>query len=368
MSTPRTSRNTRRRRVGSRPKQIQMLFTCVGRRIELVEAFRDAAADLGLRLTIHGADINWYAPAAHWVDHAHIVPPVKARRHIQALLQLVDRERIDLIIPLIDSDLLALSRAKPRFARQGCHVLISAESVIRVCRDKLLTFQKLRSAGIDTPDTWTWDDVTAGKRFRFPLFLKPREGSAGRGLYRASNATELRVLGSRIGNPIVQEFVEGTEHTLDVYTGLTGEPRCVVPRRRLEVRTGEVSKGVVVKDPAIIEVGRRVIRAIGPCEGVITVQCMVTAKRRIRVIEVNPRFGGGAPLSIHAGANFPKWLLTEFLGRPLRGTLMRYRDAVTMLRYDQSVFLNDVGKLKRTTNRKNAIPRNRRDQSRRPRA
>jgi carbamoyl-phosphate synthase large subunit len=266
----------------------------VGRRIELVEAFREAAADLRLRLTIHGADINWYAPAAHWVDHA--------------LLQLVERERIDLIIPLIDSDLLALSRAKPRFAERGCHVLISSEPVIRVCRDKLLTFQALRSAGIDTPDTWAWADVVARKRPRFPLFLKPREGSAGKGLHSASNAVELRV---------------------------------------------------------IIEVGRRVIGAIGSCEGVITVQCMVTAERRIRVIEVNPRFGGGAPLSIHAGANFPKWLLTEFLGRPLRDNLMSYRDAVTMLRYDQSVFLNGVKRLKRITNRKNPLPRNR---SRHPRA
>jgi carbamoyl-phosphate synthase large subunit len=345
-----------------------MLFTCVGRRIELVEAFRDAATDLGLRLTIHGADINWYAPAAHWVDQAHIVPPVKARGHIHSLLQLVERERIGLIIPLIDSDLLALSRAKARFAQRGCHVLISPEPVIRVCRDKLRTFQTLRSAGIDTPDTWSWVEVLARRRLRFPLFLKPREGSAGKGLHCASNAVELRVLGSRIDNPIVQEFVEGVEHTLDVYTGLTGEPRCVVPRRRLEVRMGEVSKGVIVKDPAIIDVGRRVIRALGPCEGVITVQCIVTPQGRIRVIEVNPRFGGGAPLSIHAGANFPKWLLTEFLGRPLRGSLMGYRDDVTMLRYDQSVFLNGVGKLKRITSRKNANPRNRRDQSRRPRA
>lgn len=368
MSTRKTSRRPRRRLAPSRTRHLRVLFTCVGRRIELVEAFREAAADLDLRLTIHGADVNWYAPAAHWVDHAHIVPPITARGHIQALLKLVERERIDLIIPLIDSDLLALSRAKPRFARQRCHVLISPEPVIRVCRDKLLTFQTLRSAGIDTPDTWSWADALARKRQQFPLFLKPREGSAGKGLHRASNDTELRVLGSRIDNPIVQEFVEGAEHTLDVYTGLTGEPRCVVPRRRLEVRTGEVSKGVIAKDPAIVEVGRRVIGAIGPCEGVITVQCMVTAERRIRVIEVNPRFGGGAPLSIHAGANFPKWLLIEFLGRPLRGNLMGYRDAVTMLRYDQSVFVNDIERLKRITSRKNRIPRNRRDRIRRPRA
>jgi carbamoyl-phosphate synthase large subunit len=118
-----------------------------------------------------------------------------------------------------------------------------------------------------------------------------------------------------------------------------------VPRKRLEVRTGEVSKGLIVKDPAVMAVGRRVAEVLGACRGVVTVQCIVADGGRIRVIEINPRFGGGAPLAIHAGADFPRWILEELLGRKPRINPLGFRDDVAMLRYDDSVFVPNASKL-----------------------
>jgi carbamoyl-phosphate synthase large subunit len=312
----------------------------VGRRIELLRAFREAADVLAIDLTLHGADINHTAPAMHFVDHAHLVPRIDTRRHIPALLELVADEKIDAVIPLIDSDLAALSRARKRFDAHGANVIISDPDVIRVCADKLLTFEALSAAGIDTPRTWPVVDAVKRRKHAFPYFFKPRRGSAGQGLFRVNDLAELKVFARREPDAIVQEFIEGVEHTLDVYTGLDGKPKCVVPRRRLEVRTGEVSKGLVVKDPRIMAVGRAVVEALGRCRGVITVQCMVAPRGRVCVIEINPRLGGGAPLSIAAGAHFPKWLMAELLGIPVRGGYERYRDNLAMLRYDESVFVN----------------------------
>jgi carbamoyl-phosphate synthase large subunit len=312
----------------------------VGRRIELLEAFRRAAASLRVRLEIHGCDVSWTAPALHHVDVPHLVPRIQDRRHIPALLKIVEKHRINAVIPLIDSDLQALAEAAPRFAERDCTAIISSPQTIEQCADKLRTYHLLRAAGIDTPRTWTVPELLRAKRKVYPYFLKPRRGSAGQGLFRVENGEELRVFGRRFPDCIVQEFVSGIEHTLDAYTGLDGVCRCVVPRRRLEVRTGEVSKGLVVKNPAIQAVGRRVIEALGPCRGVITVQCIVTPQRAIRVIEINPRFGGGAPLSIAAGADFPKWLMAELLGRRIRPDYNGFRDNLAMLRYDQSVIVN----------------------------
>lgn len=338
MARTKTGRTLKARSTGRRDR-LRILFTCVGRRIELVDAFRRAADHLDIGLDVHGADINLLAPAMHVVDHTHIVPRIGARGHLPALLKLVTEASIDVVIPLIDSDLLSLARAASRFEALGTRVLISSEPAVRTCQDKLLTYQALKTAGIDTPATWSWDEALKKKRHRFPYYMKPREGSAGLGNYRINTLDELRVLGRRVPHPIVQEFVEGVEHTLDVYTGLDGRPRCVVPRRRLEVRSGEVSKSLIVKSPALIEVGRQVATAFGQFRGVVTIQCIVTPTRRVRVIEINPRFGGGVPLSIHAGADFPKWLMAELLGRKLRYRPMAYRNGLTMLRYDQSIFL-----------------------------
>lgn len=319
-------------------RRLSILFTCVGRRVELLAAFRRAARKLRIDLTLHGADMSWFAPAMHHVDHAHIVPTLNDPAHIDALLAAVRAHRVDMIIPLIDIELLQMSRAWHRFDAVGCRLVISAEEVIETCQDKLLTYRRLKSAGIDTPRTWTCEAVLKKKRHRFPYFLKPREGSAGMGNYKIHDLDELRVLSRRVPNPIVQEFVDGVEHTLDVYTGFDGIPRCVVPRRRLEVRNGEVSKGIVVKDRRIMAVGRTVALALRNCRGVVTVQCMVTPERDIRVIEINPRFGGGAPLGIHAGADYPAWLMAEHLGRPVTIRPAAFKDHVAMLRFDDSVF------------------------------
>ena len=308
-----------------------MLFTCIGRRVELLNAFRQAADRLDMNLKIHGADASRLSPAIHLADKAHILPSIATGQYVDALLKVVRRAGIDLLIPLIDTELPALAAAVDRFAEAGCVALISSPSVVETCRDKLATYHALKEAGIDTPTTWPWAEVIKRKRHRFPYYLKPRAGSAAMGNYAVRNLDELHTLGRRVRDPIVQEFVTGIEHTLDVYTGFDGRPRCAVPRKRLEVRTGEVSKGLIVKDRAVMDVGRRVAETLGECRGVVTVQCMVTPDRRIRVIEINPRFGGGAPLAIHAGADFPKWILSELVGIRPRINPTGFRDDVAML-------------------------------------
>src|SRR5215470_14519950 len=150
----------------------------------------------------------------------------------------------------------------------------------------------------------------------FPYIVKPRFGSASQQVHKLEDQADLDYFVRKGNQPIIQEFVEGVEHTLDVYVGLTGEPRCVVPRRRWQTRGGEVSKGVVVKDRAIMDAGKHVVERLGKTlRGLVTLQCIVTPERRIRFIEINPRFGGGAPLGIAAGADYPAWLLQELGGQ-----------------------------------------------------
>ena len=328
-----------RRNVSPTRSLFRVLFGCIGRRVELLRAFRRAAETLDIELEVHGADATRFSPAMHRVDKAHLVPTISSGGYMDALLALVRRRKIDLLVPLIDNELPLMAATRDRFAEVGCTTLISSEAVVQTCRDKLATYSALKQAGIDTPPTRTWNEAAKRKKHRFPYFLKPRFGSAATGNYVVRTPDELHTFGRRVHDAIVQDFVEGAEHTLDVYTGLDGKPRCVVPRKRLEVRSGEVSKGLIVKDPAIMAVGRRVAEMLAECRGVITVQCIVTPQKRIRVIEINPRFGGGVPLSIHAGADFPKWILMELLGRKPRINPTGYRDDLAMLRYDDSVFL-----------------------------
>ena len=325
----------------SKSDSLTLLMTCVGRRVELLQAFRSAAKRLGVTLRILGSDTTPTAPALGLADEPVLVPPISNSGYIEALLDTVRAHHVNAIVPTIDTDLVILSEHRADFERLGCTPLIAESDVIQTCRDKILTHKFLVDNGIDTPDTYTPEAIRALRTHRFPYFMKPRCGSASHAIHVIRDEFDLDYHLRKCEDPIVQEYVEGLEHTLDVYVGLTGEPRCVVPRARWQVRGGEVSKGVVVKDRKIMDAGRRVVEALGSSvRGIVTLQCIVTAEYRIRFIEINPRFGGGAPLGIAAGADYPLWVLQELRGEEPEIQFDGFRHGMCMLRYDWSCFLS----------------------------
>jgi len=111
-----------------------------------------------------------------------------------------------------------------------------------------------------------------------------------------------------------------------------------VPRRRLEVRAGEVSKARSEMNGPIMNLARSIVEQLPEASGPLNVQVFHDKEAgTTRPIEINARFGGGDPLAWKAGANAPMWLLQEFLGLHI-GRRDDWLDGLVMLRYDQGVF------------------------------
>jgi len=321
-------------------KSINILFTCVGRRVSLLNSFRKAAKQLKLKAKFIGTDKIGLSPALALCDKQFITKPVASTGYVRDILKIVKDNKVDLIVPTIDTELKKLAANKDKFEKLGCRVLISSENVVDICQDKRKTFKFLKKNGFDTPETMSLAKALKAKRLRYPLFLKPWDGSASKGNRKANNKKELEFYGKRIKNCIVQEFIDGQEYTCDVYVDNDMKVRCVVPRKRIEVRGGEVSKGQVAKDPVIMNAAKQVVEALGAGAGVITIQ-LIKNKRTITVIEFNARIGGGAPLGIKAGADYPKWILQELTSKKTRIKFDDFKDKLIMLRYDSEVFLLD---------------------------
>jgi carbamoyl-phosphate synthase large subunit len=83
------------------------------------------------------------------------------------------------------------------------------------------------------------------------------------------------------------------------------------------------------------------VEKLGAGPGVITMQLFLTKDNKIKFIEINPRFGGGVPLSIKAGADFPKWILQELSGKKPNIRFDGFKDNLIMLRYDDEVWLDN---------------------------
>jgi len=320
--------------------KIRILFTCIGRRVSLLNSFRTAAKQLGIKAVFYGTDTTVLSSAVQLCDKGFVVKPTVHADYIRQLLSIVKTNKIKLLVPTVDLDLKVLAENKAKFTAAGCCVLVSKPNVVDICQDKRKTFSFLLKNGFDTPLTMNARQALAKKKLNLPYFLKPWDGYASKGNAVVKNRRELEVFSKRIPNCIVQEVIKGTEYTCDVYVDFGMKVRCVVPRKRIEIRSGEVSKGQVIKNARIMSKAAKLVEKLGAGPGVITLQLFLTGEGKIKFIEVNPRFGGGAPLSIKAGANFPKWILQELLETKTNIRFDGFKNNLIMLRYDSEVWLN----------------------------
>jgi carbamoyl-phosphate synthase large subunit len=317
-----------------------ILFTSIGRRVSLVQRFREVLRELDLEGNLVGADMLLSAPAMHAVDKKYPVCKATNKNYIPQLLDICEREDINLLIPLIDTELLVLAENKEEFKGVGTTVLISDPNVIRITMDKYNTHRFLTEHGFDSPQVIDLNEAFYSNDIEYPLLMKPARGSASIGITKIRSKRDLGFFKDQIPNPILQEYLDGHEHTLDILVDFDGKVRCVVPRKRLEVRAGEVSKGITVKNEMIIMTGKKLVEALKGALGPITVQGFLTSDGKFKLTEINPRFGGGHPLAIRAGADYPRWIIEMLIGSDPDIVLDGWEDGLVMLRYDKAVFVN----------------------------
>lgn len=315
-------------------KEIRILFTSVGRRVELMQAYRKAAEELGIDLVIYGADMSDTAPAMYFCDKKEIVCRIKSPEYIPNLLEICKRESIDALIPTIDTDLLILSQNKKKFTEIGTTVLISAEDKVKLCRDKRFTADYFIKCGLKSPVPI---DDYAKYNAGFPAFIKPKDGSSSINAYKVNDADELRAYAGMIDDYIIQPFVDGTEYTIDIFCDFDGNPIFITPRERVAVRSGEVLKTRIEQNDTIIKECKKLIDDYKPC-GAITVQLIQQSDTGDNYyIEINPRYGGGAPLSIMAGADSAKVCLRLLSGEKVTYQEKAADDGAIFSRFDQCI-------------------------------
>jgi carbamoyl-phosphate synthase large subunit len=316
-----------------------VLISSAGRRVVLLRLFRKTLHTLGLEGRVLAADQSRLAAAFHDADEGFVVPACTTDAFIPAMVELCRTERVRLVVPTIDTELAAYAAHRDVFAQVGTTVAVSSPKVVGICADKQATHDWLVRHGFPTVRQ---SSVAAALvdpvAWPLPLAAKPRFGSASIGLSIVRTRAELAVAAERGDDMIIQDLASGEEHTLDILAGRDGRCRSVVPRLRLEVRSGEVSKAVTVRSAALIDLGRQLCEALPGAYGALNAQLFVDGDD-MRVIELNPRFGGGYPLSYEAGADLPGALITELLGGTGGPLGDQWRAGVTMLRFDDAVFI-----------------------------
>ena len=317
-------------------QQLTMLLCSAGRRVGLLRAFRRTAANLHIDLRIIACDVQpgWSA-ACRLADLAIQVPYASDPDYVPAIEAICREHNVGLAVPTIDPELLPLAEARERFAASGTTVAVSALPLIEICRDKLKTAAFLATHGIPVPRTL---DLAAAdpQDWDGPAIVKPRHGSAGRAITRIDSLDMLHDVA--IEPMVVQELLEGEEWTVNLYFDDAGGLRSVVPHHRIQVRAGEVEKGVTGRQEQLIEIAGQMAACLPGPHGALCYQAIIAPDDSAKVFEINARFGGGYPLADYAGACFAQWLIEERLGLPSTAT-DSWTAGVAMLRFDAAIFV-----------------------------
>lgn len=317
-----------------------VLILSAGRRVELTELFKKTAKDLKINSKIIAGDLQDNAPALFYADEKVLLPRVTSPEYIDSIIHIANQYDVGLIIPTIDTELQILSINKNKIENNtSAKVMISSEEVIRICRDKINTSRFFHDNNLGAPIEFQRDDINDSFS-SFPVFVKPKAGSSSIDTYKVNSLKEFNEIIDRIKDPIIQEYIDGEEYTVDVFTDFNSKIISIVPRLRIATRGGEIAKGKVTKDQIIINEVKKLINILKPI-GHITVQ-LFKIENSVKYIEINPRFGGGAPMSIQCGANSCEYLFRLLNDEELKYT-EDYQDNLMFLRFDRSICIDENG-------------------------
>jgi carbamoyl-phosphate synthase large subunit len=227
------------------------------------------------------------------------VPPArKEKEFVDAVRGIVSRESIDAIIPTVDEELMVFSRNREGF---GTRIVVSPFETINTCNDKYLFYERFREYGFSpryvvTGSRKELESLGSGK-----ILMKPRIGRGSRGI-RIFGRIEDVPDEDISKNNVFCEYLPGYEYTSDVLCDLEGNPLVIIPRKRLEVKRGVCVRGRLERNERIIGNIRKmceVLKFTGP----INIQFKLDSGGEPRLVEANPRFSGGLPITIQSGVN-----------------------------------------------------------------
>jgi carbamoyl-phosphate synthase large subunit len=315
-----------------------ILILSAGRRVELLQAFQTECRKRLPEAFVGAVDLKpELSSACQIADKCFTGPRATDDGYVQFLADLCAREDIGLVVPTIDTELLVLSQNKNMFAQSGTTVVISDEVLISKCRDKRRTADVFNGLDIGTPKIFGRNSIT------FPCFAKPYDGSSGIDASRIeteADITKAMDANARMMFMELVDIVNYKEFTVDAYFDRNGSLQSMVPRERIETRAGEISKGITRRG-ALSKWLRPKLAGLNGAMGCITLQLFANADfTDFKAIEINPRFGGGYPLSYSAGANFPGWLIDEYILGAAPDFSDDWEADLLMLRYDAKVLVH----------------------------
>lgn len=295
-------------------------------------------------------DANADAVGFRLANTGAVLPRADEPGYGQALLRIVTEHQPDALICTVAEEYAALGPLTYSLHGLGCQTWLPEQAAADSCLDKRAFADVMYQAGIPHPGVAT--TPAAASQLPGPWIVKPRNGRGSRHVVTADTLGTLSAAMATVPDPIAQTRISGREFTADALVGRDGTLLTCVPRWRDETKAGISVRGTTFDSAAVTAVVAATLRAVG-MTGPANVQGFVRdsdplvgnpdAAVEVVIIEVNPRFSGGLPLTLAAGADVVGTYLAGIMDAEAPLPRLPFTPGVRMARHFTEVYSGPDG-------------------------
>lgn len=257
-----------------------------------------------LKLRVIGMDIYDDAYGRFICDKFYRAELAYSEEYLNFINSLIDREKIDLIIPGIEQDMYRLHELGEKIRTK---VVLNNDLLINISKDKLKTFEFFKDKGINLiPTLHGLNYRQYSENLGVPFLLKPRSSYASKGIHKIHNEEEFDYYNISPDNNIFQKIIgsDEEEYTVSVFGRGDGTYADYIILRRKLAQTGATDKAeVVAYDANIMEYVDKVVNISRPY-GPTNIQ-LRKEKGIVYLLEINPRISSACSIRTAAGYNEP---------------------------------------------------------------
>lgn len=237
---------------------------------------------------------------------------------VQRILEIHEKDPIDVLIPNFDAELYAFMRSEKVLKEAGIKTFLpTLEQFEERHKTNLPEFGEKYGLKVPFSKAITRiDEIEKLKeKFEYPLMVKGKFYDA----YLAYNEEQVKMnynkISAKWGLPvIIQEFIKGTEVNVVALGDGHGNTVGAVPMRKQFITDkGKAWSGITLDDPKLLELTRRIIKAM-KWRGGMELELVKSHKNELFIIEINPRIPAWVYLAVGAGQNLPEALVKLALG------------------------------------------------------
>ena len=265
-----------------------------------------------IKTKVIGMDTDPKAIGFKFSDNYLVGPRADATNYITSIIEIYKKYKIDLVIPGIPQDVIALSQNRYLLPK-SLKVVLNTREALRLEQDKWETYKFLHRKDLPTPPTLLGEFLSSKdlSKLKYPQLLKLRNSFAGKGMYLVNNPKEAKFYLEKNPSYIIQEVVgkDSEEYTCGLFGFPDGSTTDIIIMKRV-LSYGSTFKAEVGKFPLVRKVVIQLtksLKILGPTNIQIRVQNKIPY-----IIEINARVSSSSSLRTLFGFNEPELCIRSF--------------------------------------------------------